>query len=939
MGKAITGAAELAGAIGLGAIAFALGSTGVGFAALPFLLHGMEALALAGAATEAGALADAITSNRGQNITTRQPASFRQIIYGTQRVGGVEIWRSTTGSSHDQFNFVIVLATHELWAITDLYLDGRKVYWQSGSSGQSTRNGYTFGGSSDGNTYTGPDGQPYNFGDRGHGPMVYCEARFGDQATTDYITGLTANDSAWAPSGGKTPSVAGCAYVYLKIEYDQTLFPQEPEIRFTVMGKPVYDPRSATTAYSANPALIISDILGDEDFGVGGETCNADQLVAAANICDEMVTCAVGSEYRYTTHWHYDTSTEPGDAIAMFLAGCGGRMSKSGGEWYIFPAAYSAPVMSLTADQLRGPVVWSEKRAGRDIFNRVTGTYTAPNYPYSVVGNLYDSNGWADGSIENNFPYAFQPSNYPMYACDPLHGYASDQYLTEDGGTRLPKEIGFPQVLSISQAQRLAKIALLRNRQQGTGSLDVSLAAFQLTACDTFNLTFAATGWTDKLLEVNAFQFFVDTSSGTPQIRLSLGVNETDSSIYDWSEEEELSAYDVPVMMASATSTPTAPTDLVLTSSAATAVQQPDGSVVPRIEVTWNEPQDVFVNQIQVQYQRTGDSAWSSSSSVDATLTSTFIGPVVAGQNYNVRIRSVRTTGVVSSWVEIDGFTAGLVLNTQSQDGIGLDSLVGEGYPSGAAAIECNPFAALIGTLSLSIFPGGPVTITTDGTIGGSAGNLAQQTLYYVYYVDPNAAGGNVTPIATTNRADFLGKAGYFLIDSVVTPYAASGGGGTSTAARYYPNTAVDGGTRSSITPAAAYDQNLSTSATISALDTGATSTFGSLTISGFPSVTLTASSTLTVVASALIAGSQTPPGEVTLTAVINGTSSSLLDVTATTAKNSYSVAVPSGVDLSTIVVTATATATAVPTDLPTGTPEPAPDRASLSVFEVYVQP
>ena len=84
-------------------------------------------LAIGGISMEAGAIASALTSNRGMTITTRQAAANRQVIYGQQRVGGVMIYESTTGSSHDQYNMVIVIAGHEIESIQNLYLDGRQL--------------------------------------------------------------------------------------------------------------------------------------------------------------------------------------------------------------------------------------------------------------------------------------------------------------------------------------------------------------------------------------------------------------------------------------------------------------------------------------------------------------------------------------------------------------------------------------------------------------------------------------------------------------------------------------------------------------------------------------------------------------------------------------------------------------------------------------------
>jgi hypothetical protein len=234
MSKAIEGAALIGAVVGTEAI---LAATGQEWLLVnPTFQKAMFAVGMAGIGMEAGAVAEALTSNRGMEITTRQPAAARQIIYGQQRVGGVMVYKSTTGSKRDQMNFVIVIAGHEVHSIQNLYLDGRQVHWSVGSAGNTTRNGVNFGGIADGGTYVGPDGLRYNFGGTGHSG-IYCEARYGDQLEGDVISALTANDPNWAASGGQSPWLGGCTYVYLKIEFNTSVFPQEPEIKFTVNGK------------------------------------------------------------------------------------------------------------------------------------------------------------------------------------------------------------------------------------------------------------------------------------------------------------------------------------------------------------------------------------------------------------------------------------------------------------------------------------------------------------------------------------------------------------------------------------------------------------------------------------------------------------------------------------------------------------------------------
>jgi hypothetical protein len=774
MSKAIAGAAMLGGAIGMSVLAV----MDPVLVASPIFDKAIIALAMGGISMEAGAVAQALTQQRGMNITTRQPAQYRQIVYGTQRVGGVMVFESTTGSKHDQYNIVIVLATHVIQAIENLYLDGRQVFWNVGSTGNTTRNGYNFGGSAGGGTHIGPSGQHYNFD-----TLVYCEAKFGDQVAGDVIGGLTANDPNWAAGAAGSPYLGGCAYVYLKVEYDTAMFSQFPEIRFTVHGKSdILDPRTGRRGYSTNPALIVGDIISDPTWGLGDESGNQAQLIAAANICDETLACApttadpTGSltEARYSGHWHYDTSTPPGEAIKVFLEAMGGRLTRSGGEWYIWPAAWVGPSASWDQNALLEPPQWNPFRTPDALINRVTGTYIAPNSPYNIAGDLYDANGWYEGSIQNNFPFAFQPDNFPQYAQDSLHGYATDLFLNQDSGAsstwdstktyadgdvvlygsgtaqifraiaastnvapfrstviwnpliaytsgnqvnfrgtqytalgsttgdepdlspslwqpapwipyanQLPLELELKAVLSVAQAQRLAKIKLLRNRQQGMGMLKMKLAAYTMQAIDTFHMTFPQLGWTSKVLEVSGEPQFtledgeVDEQGRVvkaPSLAIAVPVQETDPSIYAWDISEELTVYDVPSTLTGVPYTPVAPTSMTLDSGSSTAVVGLDGVTLPRVLVEWTDPEDVYVTQIQIEFRLHGASTWSNGPVAAVGLGEAFVSGVVAAQAYDFRIRSLRSTGATSDWLEADNYTVSTTLSTVLSTGINPNS-------------------------------------------------------------------------------------------------------------------------------------------------------------------------------------------------------------------------------------------------------------------------
>lgn len=795
MSKAIEGAALLGGAVLDGVAMYVLASTGVGIAALPFLAHVMESLVVGGLALEAGAVASAIIGNAGMPITLRQTAANRQVIYGEMRVGGVIIYESTTGSSHDQRNFIIVLAGHECEAIVNAYLDGRQVYWQGSGVGYSVRNGVGFGGIADGASHTGPDGTQYNFGGTGHSGL-YFEARFGDHVQGDVLGSLNANDPNWGPqtTAGETwgapvtstnppttpcPWIGGCCAVYQKLEFNTNVFPSDPQSRFTVRGKNnIWDPRDSTFKYTNNAALIIADVLTNSDFGLNDATVNEAQLIAAANVCDEMVALADGinEELRYTINWAFDTSLGVGDILETMLEGCAGRLSRIGGEWYIWPAYWQGPSFTFDESAITGPITWSGNRSTRDLFNEVRGTYIAPNYPYNVAGNLYDSNGFYNGGAQNNFPFAFQPTNFPAYAADPLHGFSSDAYLADDG-RKLVKEVNFRCVISVAQAQRVAKIMLLRNRQQGSSSFPMSLAAFKMQPTDVMQFTFAENGWSNKLLEITSVNLRVedgDEKGSAPTLRCDFGVQETDSTVYDWDPTtDELTVYDVPSFPGGIPTQPAPPTGLALTSNASTALTAADGIVTPRILAAWTAPADVRVLQVQIQHSPHSAGTWVDDGTVDVATTSAYISGVVAGNAYDVRIRSLTGKGQTSDWEEVDNVTVSAPNSLQNS------------YTN-------NPAIALTQPTSTTIAVAAVATTFGSATVNYAARTLtitapSVPTWLYVSIADPTQQGesGSPTLTATASSSNSLaGVQGHTYIGAIL---ALPAGGATQILAGGWP--------------------------------------------------------------------------------------------------------------------------------------------------------
>jgi hypothetical protein len=1042
MSKAIAGAAMIAADLAIGTAIFLnpalLGLLGTGTMGIHLLNTVIMGLFAGGVSMEAGAVAEALSSNRAMNVTTRIAAGLRQIIYGQQRIGGAILYQSTTGaggaSGNYVYNFIIAVATHEIDAFINVYLDGRQVFWRqdgnaanvgcgsvyksstpgaggplvpvltctctiaggavtgitytgtpvgysnvkaaryrvrivggggSGAAAYATNSGsgsspvftvvvtaggsgytsppfaeiqgaYVFGGTAAADDQDpthpgyglgygiGPSGQHYNFSGK-----VFAEVRFGDQIPSDYMASLSANDSVWPT----TANCSGCAYLYINVGYDTQLFPSLPEIRITVNGKNnIFDPRTGLTGFTANWALQVADVLTDPVFGLGDTSVNQAQLIAAANVCDELVTTASqGAEMRYAQHIHYDTSTAPGDALEMMMPTAAGRLGRIGGEWWIWPAYWQGPSFNVGVSDLIDAPSWIPFRSFKDLFNRVSGTYTAPNFPYNVAGNLYDRNGWYYGTRDDVWPLAWQPTSFPQYAADALHGYAADQYLAQDGGVPLPKELSLRGVISIVQAQRVAKITLMRNRFQGSGTFAMSAAAWKIQPLDVLSMTWNIFGWNGKLLEVEAAHFRCEprgSSSGEENpalaIWVELGMIETDPTIYEWATTEELTVYDVPANPAQIPTTPAPPTTFTVTSSAGTAVIGADGIVIPRARLDWNAPLDISVTMIQIQYKKHADTAWIEAGSVDVGLFTAFVSGVVAGQAYDFRIRSIRRAGVWSQWVEVDNAVISITLSNTTGTGYAVapaGTLSAQALSDGTAQITVSTFTAVFAGLSAFCTP-------SPHILGG----LNQSQLYYVYYIDPTFAGGSITPIATTNPADFSNKSGYFMIGSIVTP---------TYTPRYAPSAAHDAGSDATAQPSAAYDNDVTTFAQVqsslwSVYNSGVglyvpNTANGDCVWSGFPAITAAAAMTLHVsIASSLLSGTS---ASFQVVAHVAGTNTTLFSSTGNNSQADYTVTIPAGTALNNVSVEGMASISAPP---PSSTN--LSQWANLQIYEIYIQ-
>ncbi|CAB4220328.1 Fibronectin type III [uncultured Caudovirales phage] len=485
----------------------------------------------------------------------------------------------------------ITLAGHEITAIDALYLDDRLV---------------TFGAAPDPRWAIGTFIK-----------TVFMAVQYGteDQITQPDLTAMVGAEQ-WGPNHRQR----GCAGAYLITVFKADVFPSGiPDVEFLVRGKKVYDFRDQTVKHTSNAALILADFLCDQKLGAGIPRAhlNVANWSYAANVCDELVSLAAGgNEARYSINGTFDSGASVENIIDEMLQAMAGDLVYQGGEWFCNPGEYRAVQWSLFESDLLEEISISTAVARRDRFNAVRGTYV------NAADNFAESDYT---SIKNNY-YAL------------LDG----QVIFED----IPQ----PFVTSNPQAQRIAKIELERVRQGIEVDLVLGAEALSITVCDLVTFTYSRLGWASKVFEVRDIKISDTVENG---LRVALKLRETAAGIFTWSAEE------TQIDLAPNTDLPSpydvgAPTNLSLSSGTEELYIRNDGTVITRLKATWIKPNDIYViegGRYEVQSKPTASADWLGATIVEGDRTSAYLLDVQDGQRYDVRVRSVNTIGVSSSYV------------------------------------------------------------------------------------------------------------------------------------------------------------------------------------------------------------------------------------------------------------------------------------------------
>jgi hypothetical protein len=539
---------------------------------------------------------DSSLSERGQMV--RSPIAARSIIYGRCRVSGTIVYISTTGTKNEYLHLVVALAGHEVEAIDEIYFNDEEVPL-SGN-------------------------QPTGF----YSGVALINKKRGvpnDTADADLIAAtVSLTDGKWTSDH----KLSGIAYLYVRLTWDAEKYPSGiPNISAVVRGRKVFDPRTSTTAYSANAALCLRDYLTNS-LGMGMTTAEMDDTAfgAAANICDENVeikpvtTPTPTEENRYEANGVVSTSASPDENIGKLLSAMGGLIAYTGGKIAPYAAAYRIPTVTFSEKHFVGPISVQTRTSARDRVNSVKGVY------------LSEINNW-------------QVTDFPTIT--------DAAYVSDDNGVVFFRDVVLPFTTSSSCAQRLAVIELRRAREEITMSARFRLEAMQVRAGDTVMITNAKLGFSSKVFEVMEWNFA--SGGNPPEVFVDMTLRETDSSVYSWNVTDEIYTAGALNTTLPDPFTLAAPSGLTLTANGTTQLIQADGTALPRILVAWTAPASAFIQSggvVGIEYKESTSATYLTWSRVAGDQTRDFISSdVKIGLTYDVRIYGESYFGVSTSYL------------------------------------------------------------------------------------------------------------------------------------------------------------------------------------------------------------------------------------------------------------------------------------------------
>jgi hypothetical protein len=217
----------------------------------------------------------------------------------------------------------------------------------------------------------------------------------------------------------------------------------------------------------------------------------------------------------------FESSSAYGDVLKSLALSMAGFVVPPGDCWRIYAGSYVPPEITLEDGDCRGSIKGDFRLSARDTCNGVKGQFIPAFLPINPLG-----------------PLASSPAS-PAWKKTDFPPVQRANYIAEDGGVILWKDIQLDFTISLWMAQRIARIILERLRRQVTISLPAKLTGLAALAADTIN--FIHTRWNNLSPPVpTVFQIshtalrMESQEDGVPVFGVDLVLRQTDAAVYEF---------------------------------------------------------------------------------------------------------------------------------------------------------------------------------------------------------------------------------------------------------------------------------------------------------------------------------------------------------------------------------------------------------------------
>lgn len=445
------------------------------------LATGLASVATLGALTKKlTEIPDLAQSAQSNLITTRGTIEHQRLIYGEVLVSG-PLWYMNAAGSHNQSLYhAIVVAGHEVAAMTDVWLDDNEILNESIGGGL----GY------------GPVNSFWPRGNASYDSPARFYKKLGEEDQTYEANLAGAFSEITTEHRGR-----GIAYFVARLDYfegqtDVWSAGAPQNYKVLVKGKKVYDPRSDSTQsfgtgphrvnspstweWSDNPALCWADYMIDSQHGFAEVSSRIDYgyVASAAEWCDGTVPLPDnpgpgGTDKRYRCNGILSVANTYKVNLEAILSSANMTMALVQGKWKLRPFAFETPTLQFTDDDLRG-----------DLQIRLT---TPENERYNMVRGVF---------VDKDRQY--EPHTFPAFT--------STEYIARDNSETIIKDIQLPMTTDIFAAQRIAAGILEQSDLQTTVVYPSNFKTLPVEINGTIGITNEKMGWSEKPFRVTNYK-------------------------------------------------------------------------------------------------------------------------------------------------------------------------------------------------------------------------------------------------------------------------------------------------------------------------------------------------------------------------------------------------------------------------------------------------